>query len=152
MVNRLQAAFETLGDIFHAQGQMHSLVAHHPRIPGFDMDAVQLNDGVQRIQRLRLPGLDLVHHGIGGSDLGFQSTLKLAFGQLLEPAVISNEVFRLFCSQRAAGRAIRCPRSWFISTPPPIPSSHRSLPLANGCPFGLMCLNWFFVFNRFQVT
>ena len=47
-----------------AQRQIHRFGTHHARVTGFDVDAVQINDRVQRIQWTRLPGLGLVHDGI----------------------------------------------------------------------------------------
>jgi hypothetical protein len=53
----------------YAEREMHRLVANQPFIADFDPQRVKENQRINRLQRPRLPGRDLLHHGIGnGAD------------------------------------------------------------------------------------
>jgi hypothetical protein len=53
----------------YAERDRHRLVANQPFIADFDPQCIKENQWVNRLQRPRLPGRDLLQHGIGdGAD------------------------------------------------------------------------------------
>ena len=65
-----------------AQGQVDRFVDHLLVLADFDHDAIQVDDGVNRIQRTRLPFHDPLHHSFcdfgdqGGRDVGVVHLLE----------------------------------------------------------------------------
>ena len=54
-----------------AQGQVHRLGLNMPTRPKFQVDRIQVDDRLDRIQRLSLPGFDILQNRIGyGRDQG----------------------------------------------------------------------------------
>ena len=49
------------------QGQIYGFDPHGLAVPHFDVDAIQIDDGVQGFQRARLPGLDVLNDRVGDS-------------------------------------------------------------------------------------